>query len=176
MDKHRHRHSSQSDAWEARDAREISDDQTQQEAHGEAGQTPAAHQASDAQVHQKLTQNAAEDPELDPYEIEFLPEFRQGRGPEGPFVNKYGVVIGDHMYDSSESPLNRWSKDTDPAVMAGDEWVHPFKDIGFQTEENRDLFERGIAPHGGIFTHPDKDVAYEANRDPGDEENNLSDD
>lgn len=157
------------------DARDV---HAQEEAQAAQREVQAAQVAQDAQaahsasnVHQKLAQLAAEDPDLDPYEIEFLPEYRQGRGPEQPFVNEYGVVIGDHMYDSPESPLNKWSKDTDPAVMAGDQWVHPFKDIGFQTEENRDLFERGIAPQGGIFTHPDKDVAYEANRTPDDEDN-----
>ncbi|MFF2885395.1 DUF3905 domain-containing protein [Paenibacillus sp. NPDC057967] len=87
-----------------------------------------------------------DDPALDPYEIEFLPQFREGRGPEAPFLNDYGVVIGDHMYESPHSPLEQWSIDTDPAVMAGDQWVHPFKDIGFLTAENRDWFERGIEP------------------------------
>lgn len=99
--------------------------------------------------------------ELDPFEINFLPEFREGRGPEEPFVNEYGVVIGDHMYESDHSPLQNWDENTDPAIMAGDQWVHPFKDIGFQTEENRDYFEKRIPYKGGIFTHPDKDVAYE---------------
>ncbi|MBB3113004.1 hypothetical protein FHS18_005106 [Paenibacillus phyllosphaerae] len=103
-----------------------------------------------------------DDPALDPFEIEFLPEFRSGRGPEAPFVNSHGVVIGDHDYVSAQSPLENWSIETDPAVMAGDEWVHPFKDIGFQTDENRDYFERGIAPKGGIFMHPDKNTGYGA--------------
>jgi len=68
----------------------------------------------------------------DPFEIEFLPEHRGGaRGPEQPFVNDYGVVIGDHEYASPDSPLERWSRDTEPAVMAGEQWVHPYKDIGF---------------------------------------------
>ncbi|HUC93062.1 MAG TPA: DUF3905 domain-containing protein [Paenibacillus sp.] len=105
-----------------------------------------------------------DDPELDPYEIEFLPRFREGRGPRGAFVNPHGVVIGDHMYASPESPLEQWSTETDPEVMSGDEWVHPYKDIGFRTEENRNLFEKGIPPQAGIFMHPDKDAAYEANR------------
>jgi hypothetical protein len=100
---------------------------------------------------------------LDPYEINFLPQFETGRGPREAFVNEYGVVIGDHEYESANSPLHNWSKNTDPEIMSGDQWVHPFKDIGFQTEENRDYFERGIAPQGGMFMHPDKDVAYEAN-------------
>lgn len=99
---------------------------------------------------------------LDPFEIDFLPEFQKGRGPREPFVNEHGVVIGDHDYDSPDSPLNHWSKDTDPSVMAGDEWVHPYKDIGFRTKENRDYFERGIPPQGGAFMHPDKDVAYQS--------------
>lgn len=100
-----------------------------------------------------------DDPELDPYEIEFLPQFREGKGPEGPFVNEYGVIIGDHMYQSEQSPLEQWSTETDPAVMAGDQWVHPFKDIGFLTPENRDYFEKGIAPQPGRFTHPEEDAA-----------------
>ncbi len=104
-----------------------------------------------------------DDPELDPFEIDFLPQFREGRGPREPFVNEYGVVIGDHMYESPHSPHNQWTKDTDPSVMSGDQWVHPFKDIGFHTEENRDYFENGIVPQGRMFMHPDKDVAYETN-------------
>ncbi|MFD0676785.1 MULTISPECIES: DUF3905 domain-containing protein [unclassified Paenibacillus] len=100
--------------------------------------------------------------ELDPFEINFLPQFLEGRGPREPFVNSQGVVIGDHMYQSENSPLEQWSKETDPVVMAGDEWVHPFKDVGFHTAENRDIFEEGIPPQSGIFMHPDKDVAYPA--------------
>jgi hypothetical protein len=99
--------------------------------------------------------------ELDPFEINFLPQFRLGRGPKGPFINQYGVLIGDHEYVSAQSPLEQWTENTDPAVMAGDQWVHPYKDIGFQTKENRDYFEQGIAPQSGIFMHPDKNVAYE---------------
>jgi len=100
--------------------------------------------------------------ELDPFEINFLPQFKEGPEPKEPFVNSQGVVIGDHVYESPQSPLENWSKDVDPVVMAGDEWVHPYKDIGFHTSENLDLFEKGIAPQGGMFTHPDKDAAYPA--------------
>lgn len=99
--------------------------------------------------------------DLDPYEINFLPKFKKGRGPRKPFVNQYGVVIGDHMYESPNSPLEQWTKDTDPSIMSGDQWVHPYKDIGFHTPENRDYFEKGIPPQGGQFMHPDKDVAYQ---------------
>lgn len=96
-----------------------------------------------------------DDPALDPFEIQFLPEFRGGkRGPEAPFVNDYGVVIGDHDYESPDSPLQQWSRDTEPSVMAGEQWVHPYKDIGFRTSENRDLFEKGISPGPGMFMHP----------------------
>jgi|HigsolmetaAR203D_1030402.scaffolds.fasta_scaffold00441_13 hypothetical protein len=103
-----------------------------------------------------------EESRLDPYEINFLPEFREGRGPEEPFINEYGVIIGDHMYQSPNSPLENWSTDTDPEIMSGDQWVHPFKDIGFLTTENREYFEQGIPPQGAQFMHPDKDVAYAA--------------
>jgi hypothetical protein len=105
---------------------------------------------------------------LDPYEINFLPEFTEGRGPREPFVNEYGVTIGDHQYASPESPLEQWSKDTDPFVMIGDQWVHPFKDIGFQTEENRNLFEKGIFPsaQGSRYMHPTQDAAYRSRTEP----------
>lgn len=94
-----------------------------------------------------------DDSELDPFEIEFKPEFRE-RGPREPFVNAHGVVIGDHEYASDASPLEQWSRDTDPSVMAGEQWVHPYKDIGFRTRENRELFEEGILPRPGTFRHP----------------------
>jgi hypothetical protein len=77
-----------------------------------------------------------------------------------PFVNKYGVVIGDSFYDSANSPLNNWSTDVDPAIMAGDEWVHPTNDIGWNTAENQEILEKGIAPQGVRFMHPTKDVSY----------------
>jgi len=95
----------------------------------------------------------------DPFEIEFRPEFRENRGPREPFINSHGVVIGDHDYESDNSPLEQWSEETDPAVMAGDEWVHPYKDIGFRTRENRDLFEEGIPPRTGNFMHPTRQTA-----------------
>lgn len=105
------------------------------------------------------------DPALDPFEIEFAKEHGEGRGPRGAFVNEHGVVIGDHDYESPQSPLENWSKETDPIVMAGDEWVHPYKDIGFRTAENRDIFEKGRPPQGGIYMHPTHDVAYPENLD-----------
>lgn len=80
---------------------------------------------------------------------------------ERPFVNRFGVVIGDHLYHSPNSPLNHWSNEIDPAIMAGDEWVHPTNDIGWKTEANRQLREYGLAPQG-LFTHPTHDVSYKA--------------
>jgi hypothetical protein len=108
-------------------------------------------------------QTDGEDASLDPFEINFLPQFKEGRGPREPFVNEFGVTIGDHMYESPESPLSQWTESTDPFVMAGDQWVHPFKDVGFQTAENRDYFEKGITPsaQGERFMHPDKNSAYD---------------
>ncbi|WP_123043368.1 DUF3905 domain-containing protein [Cohnella candidum] len=100
-----------------------------------------------------------DDSSLDPFEIEFKSEFRGNRGPQEPFVNAQGVVIGDHDYASPQSPLEQWNRDTDPAVMAGEQWVHPYKDIGFRTRENRDLFERGIRPQAGTFMHPTLQVS-----------------
>ncbi|KPV59287.1 hypothetical protein QJ48_12000 [Paenibacillus sp. A3] len=116
--------------------------------------------ASYEQVDTDISYNAKNDPELDPFEINFRQEYHQKRGPREAFVNEYGVLIGDHIYQSEQSPLEQWSDETDPAIMSGDQWVHPYKDVGFQTTENRELFEQGIVPQGYPFMHSDKDVAY----------------
>ncbi|QKS47502.1 DUF3905 domain-containing protein (plasmid) [Paenibacillus cellulosilyticus] len=117
---------------------------------------------NDRYEYEAAADSLRDDPELDPYEINFLPAYRSGRGPRGAFVNRYGVIIGDHMYASTQSPLEQWSTETDPAIMSGDEWVHPYKDIGFLTSDNRAIFEEGREPQtgGGMFQHPDKDVGY----------------
>jgi hypothetical protein len=98
--------------------------------------------------------------ETQPHQID-APSFKgTGIKMQPPFVNKYGVVIGDSKYNSPNSPLNQWSDETDPCVMAGDEWVHPTNDIGWNTEENRKLLEEKKRPKGAPFMHPSKDVSY----------------
>jgi hypothetical protein len=79
-----------------------------------------------------------------------------------PFVNEYGITIGDSFYDSEDSPLNQWSDEIDPAIMSGDQWIHPTNDIGWNTPENRELIESKRNPNGVPFTHPDKDVSYQS--------------
>ncbi len=94
-----------------------------------------------------------------PHQISAPDYKRADREMEKPFVNEFGVVIGDSFYDSPESPLNQWSTETDPAVMAGDRWVHPTNDIGWNRPENRELLENR-RPNGVPFMHPTKDVSY----------------
>lgn len=79
--------------------------------------------------------------------------------PMPPFVNQHGVVIGDSHYSSENSPLENWTDETDPAIMSGDEWVHPTNDIGWNTTENRELLESKRKPKGVPFMHPTKDVS-----------------
>ncbi|MBO8172051.1 MAG: DUF3905 domain-containing protein [Bacillaceae bacterium] len=98
--------------------------------------------------------------ETEDYHTDFLPGYEDEGRPRDPFVNEFGVVIGDGKYRSPQSPLENWSKEVDPAVMAGDRWVHPYNDIGFNTDENRDYFEKGVPPQGYPFMHPTKDVSY----------------
>ncbi|MFM1653464.1 DUF3905 domain-containing protein [Brevibacillus sp. B_LB10_24] len=94
-----------------------------------------------------------------PHQIE-APDFKQSSMTmKKPFVNDFGVVIGDSFYDSPESPLNQWSTEVDPVVMAGDRWVHPTNDIGWNTSENKDLLE-DIPPKGVPFQHPTRDSSY----------------
>ncbi|GAA4727003.1 DUF3905 domain-containing protein [Brevibacillus fulvus] len=105
-----------------------------------------------------LLKNPAIDGTL-PHQIA-APDYKDSsRQMKKPFVNEFGVVIGDSFYDSLESPLNQWSIETDPSIMAGDRWVHPTNDIGWNSTENRELLE-DIPPKGAPFMHPDKDVGY----------------
>lgn len=90
------------------------------------------------------------------------PDYKQSkRKMEKPFVNEFGVIIGDSFYDSEHSPLNQWSEEIDPAVMAGDQWVHPTNDIGWNRRENLDLLEDN-PPSDAPFMHPTKDVGYKS--------------
>ena len=78
-----------------------------------------------------------------------------------PFVNSFGVKIGDSHYASANSPLENWSDELDPSLMAGDEWVHPTNDIGWNTDENRELIESKRKPQAYPFMHPTLDVSHE---------------
>jgi len=93
-----------------------------------------------------------------PHQIS-APDYKKAnRSMQKPFINEFGVVIGDSFYNSPQSPLNQWSTDTDPAVMAGERWVHPTNDIGWNTEENRDLLnDRDVGRER--FMHPTLDVS-----------------
>ncbi|MGO0059191.1 DUF3905 domain-containing protein [Brevibacillus fluminis] len=93
-----------------------------------------------------------------PHQID-APDFKQStKDMQAPFVNEHGVVIGDSFYNSANSPLNQWSTETDPSVMAGDEWVHPTNDIGWNSPDNKDLLHD--IPPTQPFQHADKDVSY----------------
>jgi hypothetical protein len=107
----------------------------------------------------ELTEKQISLDETMPHQIN-APSFKgTGIKMQPPFVNQYGVTIGDSKYASANSPLENWTKDTDPAIMSGDEWVHPTNDIGWNTSENRELLERKRKPQGSPFMHPTKDVS-----------------
>ena len=77
-----------------------------------------------------------------PHQMNF-PSFKgTGKKMQQPFINQYDVVIGDSKYDSENSPLHNWSDDVDPAIMAGEEWIHPTNDIGWISEENQELLKK----------------------------------
>ncbi|NHM29551.1 DUF3905 domain-containing protein [Neobacillus terrae] len=95
-----------------------------------------------------------------PHQIN-APSFKgTGISMKPPFVNKFGVKIGDCLYSSPDSPLENWSSETDPAIMSGEEWVHPTNDIGWNSAENRDLLEHQRKPQAYPFMHPTKDVSH----------------
>ncbi|TCS83694.1 DUF3905 domain-containing protein [Tepidibacillus fermentans] len=61
--------------------------------------------------------------------------------------------------EAKDTPLDHWSKDVDPAIMAGDEWVDKKNDFGHATTENKEL-HKGINAQSGTFMHPVHDVSY----------------
>ncbi|WP_026582247.1 DUF3905 domain-containing protein [Bacillus sp. J33] len=106
----------------------------------------------------KNTENIGIDNTL-PHQIE-APSFKDtGINLQPPFKNSFDVTIGDSFYSSDNSPLENWSDETDPEIMAGDEWVHPTNDIGWNTTENKELLESRKPPQGYPFMHPTKDVS-----------------
>ncbi|WP_442600325.1 DUF3905 domain-containing protein [Neobacillus sp. D3-1R] len=89
------------------------------------------------------------------------PSFKEtGIKMQPPFKNSHGVIIGDSLYSSPNSPLENWSDETDPEIMAGEEWVHPTNDIGWNSAENRELLESKRKPQAYPFMHPTKDVSH----------------
>lgn len=93
-----------------------------------------------------------------PHQIS-APDYKNStRKIQKPFVNEFGVVIGDSFYNSADSPHNQWSTETDPQVMSGDDWVHPTNDIGWNTTENKELLEDKQVSRAQ-FMHPTLDVS-----------------
>ncbi|NMD71423.1 DUF3905 domain-containing protein [Bacillus sp. DNRA2] len=108
---------------------------------------------------EKERQNELAVDETLPHQIS-APSFKgTGIRMQPPFVNDYGVTIGDSQYRSKQSPLENWSKETDPATMSGDQWIHPTNDIGWNTPENRELLESKKVQRAQPFMHPTKDVS-----------------
>lgn len=94
-----------------------------------------------------------------PHQIE-APSFKgTGIQMEPTFENSHEVTIGDSFYASENSPLENWSDKVDPSIMAGDEWVHPTNDIGWNTPENKKLLEEKKHPQASPFMHPTHDAS-----------------
>lgn len=75
-------------------------------------------------------------------------------------------TIGEDVPVWRETPLDHWSSDIDPVVMAGDEWVEP---IQSELMSNDSLADPGAKwwegyqedrEPGAPFLHPTHDVTY----------------
>lgn len=60
-----------------------------------------------------------------------------------------------------ETPLDHWSTDIDPVLMAGDEWVNNDSDPGTE----RILEGQGGTRMGAQFMHPMHDTTYQLEQD-----------
>lgn len=59
-----------------------------------------------------------------------------------------------------DTPLDHWSRDIDPAIMAGDQWVDNEHDPGSQRRDNRVLMSGTVPSPLAPFMHPTHDVTY----------------
>lgn len=59
-----------------------------------------------------------------------------------------------------ETPLDHWSRDIDPAIMSGDQWVDNENDPGTERRENQELLSGEKATPPAPFMHPVHDVTY----------------
>jgi len=57
------------------------------------------------------------------------------------------------------TPLDNWSKDIDPSIMSGGEWVDNEHDFGTTRRENVDLLTGRRNPVMAPFMHPTHDVS-----------------
>ncbi|HEU4962281.1 MAG TPA: DUF3905 domain-containing protein [Bacilli bacterium] len=57
------------------------------------------------------------------------------------------------------TPLDNWSKDIDPAIMSGDQWVDNDHDLGTTRRENIELMNGTASPVMAPFMHPTHDVS-----------------
>ena len=73
-----------------------------------------------------------------------------------------GLRLGIVITPPKDSPLENWSKETDPSIMSGSEWVHPTNDIGWNTPENHELLNHLKQPDPELFMHPTLDVGKDA--------------
>lgn len=69
-----------------------------------------------------------------------------------------------------QTPLDHWSKDIDPAIMSGDEWVDNDHDPGSERYETRKIATGDYGPNLGLFMHPTLDVTYGTELDKGQED------
>jgi hypothetical protein len=59
-----------------------------------------------------------------------------------------------------ETPLEHWSRDVDPAVMSGDQWVDNERDPGSERMENQHILSGQPMSPLAPFMHPTHDVTY----------------
>ncbi|MCX7570708.1 DUF3905 domain-containing protein [Tumebacillus sp. DT12] len=57
------------------------------------------------------------------------------------------------------TPLDNWSKDTDPFIMSGDKYVDNDHDLGTTRRENIELLNGQRNPVMAPFMHPTHDVS-----------------
>ena len=59
-----------------------------------------------------------------------------------------------------DTPLDNWSRDIDPAIMSGDQWVDNDHDPGTTRRENLELLNGMRNPVMAPFMHPTHDTSW----------------
>ena len=57
------------------------------------------------------------------------------------------------------TPLENWSRDTDPFIMSGGQWVDNGHDLGTTRRENLEILGGNPSPVSAPFMHPTHDAS-----------------
>ncbi|MGB8956860.1 MAG: DUF3905 domain-containing protein [Tumebacillaceae bacterium] len=72
---------------------------------------------------------------------------------------RHQVDNNDRNAPWRNTPLENWSRDTDPFIMSGGQWVNNEHDLGTTRRENLEILNGNRNPVMAPFMHPTHDTS-----------------